>query len=133
MLSQTVDYALRISVCLAVKAPTPQTADNLAQLTNVPRAYQAKVIQAMVRGGTARSKRGVGGGISLAKPPEEITLLEIINSVDPIKRLGATVTEPEERIDSLLLGLQQRYERALHAAEQVFREATLADVIAERA
>lgn len=132
MLTQTVDYALRISVCLALKAPTPQTADDLAQLTNVPRAYQAKVIQAMVRGGTARSKRGVGGGVTLTKPPEEMTLLEVINSVDPIKRLG-TSPESDSQFDSLLLGLQRRYELALQAAEQVFSNATLADVVAEQA
>lgn len=130
MLTQTVEYALRIAICLAKSDPRPKTAAEIARTTNVPRAYLAKVIQAMVRGGTARSKRGVGGGISLAKPASELTLLDVINSVSPL-RSAQTPSTGEMASAAVLPGLNQRFEKALVAVEDIFSQATLADMAAE--
>ena len=132
MLTQTVEYALRIAVCLAESDPRPQTADDLARATRVPRAYLAKVVQSMVRGGTARSKRGVGGGVALAKSPANLTLLDVINSVEPIKRMGCHSVVGEGR--SAGLGcLNRRFEKGLVAVEHVFAESTLAEIVSDAA
>ena len=53
----------------------------------MPRAYLSKVLQALVRGGIVLSTRGLGGGISLVKTPEELTILEVVNAVEPIQRI----------------------------------------------
>src|SRR5262245_41064036 len=87
MFSQPVEYALRAVTHLAAESPSPRTVDQIAQATKVPPAYLAKVIGELVRAGILRSQRGVGGGISLVKTPAELTILEVVNAVDPIKRL----------------------------------------------
>jgi len=48
----------------------------------VPVGYLLKILQQLVRVGVLRSKRGPGGGFSLARPPEHITLLQLIEAVD---------------------------------------------------
>ena len=45
MLSQTIEYALRAVVHLASRNPDPQTSDEIAEATRVPRAYLSKVFQ----------------------------------------------------------------------------------------
>ena len=48
----------------------------------IQRAYLLKVMKEMVKDNVLRSKRGPGGGFTLARPAKEITLLEIIEAVD---------------------------------------------------
>src|SRR5437660_6539320 len=87
MFSQTVEYALRAVVRLASANPDPQTTEQIARVTKVPQAYLAKVLQSLVQAGVVRSQRGIGGGVALAKAPEELTILEVVNAVDPIGRI----------------------------------------------
>ena len=88
MFSQKVEYALRAVVHLAYKAPAAQTTEQIAAATRVPQAYLAKVLQGLTHAGVVRSQRGVGGGISLVKTPARLTLLEVVNAVDPIRRIA---------------------------------------------
>src|SRR5688572_29857748 len=87
MFSQTVEYALRAVVHLAHQAPVAQTTDKIAAVTLVPKAYLAKVLQELRRAGVVTSQRGVGGGITLVKTPAELTILEVVNAVEPIQRI----------------------------------------------
>lgn len=130
MFTQTVEYALRVAVQLAATAPEPQTTDHLAETTRVPRAYLAKVVQAMVRGGVARSKRGVGGGVELSKPPSKLTILEIVNAVDPIERIRVCPLGLASH-GSNLCPLHRRFDDALAQVEMAFAASTLAEILAE--
>ncbi len=130
MLSQTVEYALRAVVHLAAEAPAARTVEQIAAVTKVRPAYLAKVIQKLVHKGVLRSQRGIGGGISLAKSPDELTILEVVNAVDPIQRirhcpLGLAAHGVH------LCPLHRRLDDALAQVEQAFRSTTLAEVLAE--
>ncbi|SVE19271.1 uncharacterized protein METZ01_LOCUS472125, partial [marine metagenome] len=70
MFSQTVEYALRATVHLAMNNDRPQKTNQIADATQVPTAYLAKVLRELNRHGLVHSQRGLGGGISLAKSPE---------------------------------------------------------------
>src|SRR5438045_813686 len=87
MFSQTVEYALRAVVHLADRAPASRTTEQIAAATRVPRAYLSKVLQSLSQGGVVHSQRGVGGGITLVKRPAELTILEVVNAVEPIRRI----------------------------------------------
>jgi Rrf2 family protein len=130
MFSQTVEYALRAVVYLAQTAPDLQTTERLAQVTKVPPAYLAKVLHSLVRAGVVRSQRGVGGGVTLVKAPADLTILEVVNAVDPIGRiqtcpLGLTAHGVK------LCPLHRRVDQALALVEDAFRKTTLAEVLAE--
>jgi len=130
MLSQTVEYALRAIVCLANEAPTPRTSEQLVEVTQVPQAYLPKVMLSLNRGGLVRSQRGPNGGFTLAKAPDELSLLEVVNAVDPLQR----ITECPLRIQSHganLCALHRRLDETVAMVEKVFRETSLADILAE--
>lgn len=82
MFSLTQEYALRAMAQLA-RETGPATTANIAATINAPSAYLTKVMQHMVRAGLVKSRRGVNGGVSLAKPANRITLLDVIDAVDP--------------------------------------------------
>src|SRR5436309_10421456 len=87
MFSQTGEYALRAVVYLANEAPARRTTEDIAKVTKVPRAYLAKILHSLVRRRIVHSVRGVHGGMNLAKPTTELTILKIVNAVEPIRRI----------------------------------------------
>jgi Rrf2 family nitric oxide-sensitive transcriptional repressor len=122
MFSQTVEYALRAMVQLGADAPTASTTKEIAAKTKVPSAYLAKVLQSMRRAGLIHSRRGVGGGVSLAKSPQEINLLDVIDAVEPLKRTrgkSKAATTP----------LQQALDAALSQVRDTFAGISLADML----
>src|SRR3954451_1771738 len=87
MFSQTVEYALRAVVHLADQAPDARTTDQIAAITKVPKAYLSKVLQGLSRAGIVHSQRGIGGGMTLTKEPKDLTILQVVNAVEPIERI----------------------------------------------
>lgn len=79
------DYASRALLSLALHDdPTggPTSVRDLAERTGLPQPYLEQILLALKGAGLVRSKRGVGGGYVLARPPEEITLGQIVSAVD---------------------------------------------------
>jgi Rrf2 family protein len=130
MFSQKVEYALRAVVHLAASAPAARTVEQIATATKVPQAYLAKVVQALVHAGVLRSQRGIGGGISLVKAPAELTILEVVNAVDPIRRINHCPLDLASHGVNLC-PLHRRVDNALAMVEEAFRSTTLAEVLAE--
>ena len=130
MLSQTVEYALRAVVQLASIAPEASTTTALAEVTRVPAAYLAKVLQALVKAGIVASQRGASGGVKLAKPAEKLTILDIVNATDPIQRIKTCPLELTSH-GTNLCPLHRRLDAALAQAEQAFRSTTLAEVLGD--
>ena len=130
MLSQTVEYALRAATFLATSPQEPRTVEQIAEATRVPVAYLAKVMQGLVRGGLVSSRRGVGGGFLLVSPPRQVRILQIVQAVDPIKRI-TTCPLGLASHGTHLCPLHRRLDNALAAMEKAFASTTLADVLAE--
>jgi Rrf2 family protein len=130
MFSQTVEYALRAVAHLAYEAPSPRTTEQVAEATRVPPAYLSKVLQALSRGGIVKSQRGVGGGMSLARPAEELTILEVVNAVEPIQRIQSCPLGLKSH-GVRLCPLHRRIDDALATVEAAFARTTLAEILAE--
>ncbi|HIF32864.1 MAG: Rrf2 family transcriptional regulator [Pirellulaceae bacterium] len=129
MLSQTVEYALRAVVFLADKVESQKTGQ-IAEATKVPPAYLSKVLQGLCRVEILRSQRGIGGGMSLAKKPEEITILDVVNAVEPIGRIDSCPLGLKEH-GVQLCALHRRLDNALAMVEDAFRNTTLAEVLSD--
>jgi len=130
MFSQTVEYALRAVVHLASKSPQAQTTDEIAQTTRVPRAYLSKVLQGLARGGIVQSQRGLGGGVTLSQPPDELTILQVVNAVEPIGRIRSCPLGLAAH-GVHLCPLHRRLDNALATVEEAFGGTTLAEILAE--
>jgi Rrf2 family nitric oxide-sensitive transcriptional repressor len=87
MLSKTVEYALRATVWLAREPGVTVSAARLAGSIQVPRRYLHKVLQGLVEAGLVRSQPGPGGGYGLHRDPCEITILDVVDAVEPIERI----------------------------------------------
>lgn len=84
------DYACRALLSLALHTDTegPTTVRDIAERTGLPQPYLEQILLALKGAGLVRSKRGVGGGYILARPPDGINLAEIIRAVDGPIALG---------------------------------------------
>jgi Rrf2 family protein len=130
MFSQTVEYSLRAVVHLADHSPDAQTTDQIAAATLVPKAYLSKVIQGLSRAGIVHSKRGIGGGVTLVKTPDQLTILDVVNAVEPIERIKHCPLGLKAH-GVRLCPLHKRMDGALAMVESAFRSTTLAEVLAE--
>ena len=130
MISQTVEYALRAVVHLASKSPAGQTTDQVAEATRVPRAYLSKVLQNLSRAGLIRSQRGIGGGMTLVKSPDRLTILEVVAAVEPIQRIRHCPLELAAH-GTRLCPLHRRLDNAMAMVEKAFASTTLAEILSE--
>jgi Rrf2 family protein len=84
------DYACRALLSLALHddGAGPTSVRDIAERTALPQPYLEQILLALKGAGLVRSKRGVGGGYILARPPEEIRLSAIVSAVDGPITLG---------------------------------------------
>ncbi|MCK6477286.1 MAG: Rrf2 family transcriptional regulator [Phycisphaerales bacterium] len=129
MFSQTVEYALRAMVCLATSEQGPQTADEISQRTRLKGGYLSKVMRDLVVAGLVGSQRGPNGGFTLARPPADISILDIVTAVDPIKRITQCPMGNPNHVR--LCSLHQRLDNAIGEIERAFQETSLAEVLVE--
>lgn len=131
MLSQTAEYALRAVVALAAHPATPFTTRQLAEETQVPFNYLSKVLQSLARGGIVHSQRGLHGGFTLARPAGEITLLDVINTVDPIRPIETCPLNLKQH-RSNLCPLHSRINTTILLIRDIFRSSTIQELLEEQ-
>jgi Rrf2 family protein len=83
-LSVKVDYACRVLAQLARLHGSDGLAhiEGLAKVEAVPANYLVQILSELRNGGLITSRRGKQGGYALARPPEEITLLDIVRVIE---------------------------------------------------
>lgn len=128
MFSQTVQYALRAMVALAHHPEGPVTGRQIADEARIPPKYLTKVLQALARAGLVTAVRGIGGGYTLNATAEQVSMLEVINSVDPIERIRrCPIDRPDHKRG--LCPLHRRLDRAIAEVETAFRGTSLAELL----
>ncbi len=130
MISQTVEYALRAILTIAQHEGQPCTAKKISEITQVPLPYLSKLMQGLVRGGLVKSQRGLHGGFVLTWHPQELTILDVINVVEPFKRIRECPLGIQSH-GTTLCPLHRRLDSAMEATETAFRETTVAEVLAQ--
>lgn len=127
MVSQSVEYALRAMSHLAGRGHTAATCEMIAGATRVPRGYLSKIMRDLVRAHLVNSYRGPHGGFVLAREAQAISMLDIVNAVDPIRRIqGCPIGNP---MHTALCPLHQCLDDVLAHMESSFRQATLGSVL----
>jgi Rrf2 family protein len=127
MFSQTVEYALRAMTHLASRDSDAVSSERIAACTQVPTGYISKVMRDLVVASLVSSFRGPGGGFVLARPANEITIFDVVNAVDPIRRI--TDCPLRNPLHTSLCTLHQRLDSAMADVERALKEMTLAEVV----
>jgi Rrf2 family nitric oxide-sensitive transcriptional repressor len=129
VISQTAEYALRAIVFLADQEGAPRTTAQIAETTQVPAGYLAKVMQSLSRASVVNSQRGLNGGFTLAHDPTELSILEVVNAVDPIRRFPECplgIPSHGQR----LCPLHYQLDQAAAMIEKMFGETMIAELLA---
>ena len=130
MISQTAEYALRAVVYLGNRAGEACTTAQLAAEIDAPPSYLAKVMKGLSRAGIVGSQRGLHGGFKLAREPDEVTILEVVNAVDAFHRIeNCPLGRPAHH--SGLCPLHRRIDNVMAAAEESLAYATIGELIQE--
>jgi Rrf2 family nitric oxide-sensitive transcriptional repressor len=129
MISQTAEYALRAIVYLADEHQVPQTTQQIAEITRVPAGYLAKVMQGLSRAGLVHAQRGLHGGFSLAIPADKLTVLDVVQAVDPLRRIRHCPLGIEGH--ESLCPLHRRLDNAVAMVEKALGDTTIASLLLE--
>lgn len=127
MIPKTAEYALRAVVVLAREPRRAYAAEQLAEVTRVPRRYVHKVLQALVRAGLVRSQSGPGGGYALIRSAEELSILDVVSAVEPIPRIRHCPLGLTSHVD--LCPLHRELDEACAATERAFARVTIAQLL----
>ena len=96
-LSRKSDYALRAVIYLAGLSPERYgRVGEIAKARSIPQAFLAQILPLLANRGVVRSQQGAHGGYTLARPPSEITFLEIIEAVEGPLRLNKCTGEQHD-------------------------------------
>jgi Rrf2 family protein len=126
MFSQTVEYALRAAMYLAEHPDSAASSERISEAMQVPKPYLSKILRDLVVAEIVTSMRGPNGGFVLARPAHSITVLDVVNAVDPIKRIK---TCPLGRPDhQQLCPLHRQMDSAIEHVECSLRSTTLAQL-----
>jgi len=72
------DYSLRVLMYAALRHPGRVTVDEVGEAFGISRNHLVKVVHGLGRGGYLETRRGIGGGFTLARPPEEICVGDVV-------------------------------------------------------
>ncbi len=80
ILNSETDYAIRIVACLSDESERLD-AGTISKRTGVTQNYSLKILHKLTQGGLVKSYKGAKGGYTLARDPQDITLLEVIELI----------------------------------------------------
>ena len=131
MISQTAEYALRAVVLLGSQSGRPVTTQEVARASQVPAGYLSKVLQSLGRSGLVESRRGLGGGYVLSRPLDQLTVYDVVQAVDPLKRILTCPLRLSAHAQQLC-SLHQRLDEAVAMLETYFKQTTIAALLNDR-
>lgn len=130
--SNPAEYAIRGLSELVTRGSgeRPMLLDEIVEGTDLPRDFMAKVFQRLVRGGVLKSVRGRGGGFSLARPAHEITLMQVVASIEGPQELDRCVVGLDRCNDQMPCAQHDLYKPIRQRLKDYMNTTTLADMAA---
>lgn len=122
------DYALRLLLHLAADGESRSSIADAAEVHGISRNHLMKVAQQLAHGGFLSTKRGRGGGIALARAPEDISIGEVVRYTEP----GTALADCASCGIAPACGLTAIFSEAQAALLAVLDRYTLADATGNR-
>ncbi len=96
-ITRQADYAIRAILFLAQLDPNERAATSqIAEEKHIPPSFLAKIISQLSIAGIIHTSRGARGGVSLARPADQINVLEVVEAIDgPIALNQCTFSQAE--------------------------------------
>ncbi len=125
------DYGLRALIELAANyGGGPLQSSEIALRRHIPEQYLDQLLSTLRKAGFIRSIRGPSGGHELVRPPEQVSVKEIIETLEGSLSPVAWLDEPPEMTDHPHdCGQREIWERIRKATEEILASYTLADLL----
>ena len=125
-------YAARVMVLLASSPDGSLTKHEIARAEDITPAYVQQLMMALRLAGLVRSVRGRLGGFVLARPPEQISVADVLAAVEGnIMPAPCRVATHCDRFDAC--PTRPLWERAASMLQELFSGTTIADLARENA
>lgn len=133
MISQTGEYALRAVLYLAREGHgEPVSVDVVAEALDLPRNYLSKTLHTLAKRGVLDSMRGPRGGYSLADPPDQVPLYEIVKPFDQLEERETCLMGRKKCDDRSPCAAHRAWTEVTDHVLSFFRETTVQDLLGER-
>lgn len=122
----STDYAIRIVLYLAEKQQIANSEEISAQMC-IPQTVVATLATPLQKAGILTTLRGVGGGFTLSRAPEDISLHEIINLIEGTTRINRCLEDDHKcsRNATETCKLHRYYEQVQTGLDEAFQEMTI--------
>jgi len=128
-LSKKADYALIAVRHLATHRNQPSlSASDIAQLYGISAPLLQKVLQRLAKHGVVTARHGSSGGYQLARDPNDISALDVINAVDGPMVITSCVTSHGNCDQSLTCTVREPLRRVNESIAQVLRSVTISQM-----
>ena len=133
-LSRMADYAVVLMTYIAAEDERAHNAAEVACATRLPPPTVSSILKNLARAGLLRSTRGIKGGYTLAAPPCDVTVVDIIAAVDgPIALTDCVEDGPGDCEIEAFCPLRSRWQVINAAVRGALQQVTLADLAAPTA
>jgi Rrf2 family protein len=123
------DYAVRAAVELAAASGAPRKVAELAAAQDIPPRFLENILLALRRAGLVQSRRGTEGGFRLSRPPEDITIANVLRAVEgPIANVQGIAPDQVDYKGSAT-ALRDVWVAVRASLRGVLEQVTLADVV----
>lgn len=127
MFSTTSEYALRAMTFLAANKEAVNS-ETISARTQIPKPFLSKILRDLVLAGLINGQRGPNGGFTLARAASEISILDVVDAVDPIRRIVRCPLNLPEHSEGLC-PLHAKMDSAIEHVQCSLRSSTLAQII----
>ena len=128
-ISAKAEYATRALLTLAAADGEPMTAEQMAVAQGIPVKFLENILVDLRRGGFVRSQRGNAGGYRLSRPPDDISVADVLRQMDgPLAEVRGSRPE-QSSYEGPAEHLQEVWVAARAALRSVLEHVTLADVV----
>ncbi|NQT87170.1 Rrf2 family transcriptional regulator [bacterium] len=130
--TRKMDYGLSIMMTLGKRAGERLSGEELGEAAQVSRGFALKVVRQLAQAGLVLARRGVGGGVDLARPIEDITLHDILSASGSIRTIDLCVSEPKACDSSAACAAHRLLRPVQKTLEKELSAITLAKLVKEQ-
>ena len=129
-ISKISDYAVVVLVDIALQGEQCVSASAISKSTRLPEPTVSKVLKLLAKSGIVLSTRGIHGGYSLARAPEDISVEKIITAIDgPVSIIACSDGAVPDCGVSNVCSVRGRWDGVNSAIRDTLIAVTLADMI----
>ncbi len=133
MLSRRADYGVRAMLDVALQSPDNRSiVSEIAERQRIPAHFLAKIVPRLARAGLLRTSLGASGGVTLALPADQITLLQIIEAIDGPLMLNLCSIDSTQCVQSKDCAMVDVWCNAQTKLNQTLAQTRLVDLIAHQ-